>query len=56
VLTAEGIKILASPPQAPAANAIREKITATLRPELSDRALIINEHPATGDDRKPAAP
>ena len=44
VFTAEGIKILASPPQAPAANAIRERITGTLRRELSDRVLIINEH------------
>ena len=44
MLTAEGIKILASPPQAPAANAICDRIIGTLRRELSDRALIINEH------------
>ena len=44
VLTAEGIKIPASPPQAPAANAICQRITGTLRRELPDRVLIINEH------------
>jgi putative transposase len=44
VFTAEGIRILASPPQAPRANAIRERIIATLRRELFDRLLIVNEH------------
>jgi hypothetical protein len=44
VLTAEGIRILLSPPQAPRANAICERITGTLRRELLDRLLIINEH------------
>jgi hypothetical protein len=34
VLTAEGIRILASPPQAPRANAIREPIIGTLRREV----------------------
>ena len=44
VLTAEGIRILASPPQAPRANAICERIVGTLRRELLDRLLIVNEH------------
>jgi putative transposase len=41
---AEGIRILASPPQAPRANAICERIIGTLRRELLDRLLIVNEH------------
>jgi putative transposase len=36
VFTAEGIRILASPPQAPKANAICERIIGTLRRELLD--------------------
>ena len=44
VLTAGGIRILASPPQAPRANAICERLVGTLRRELLDRILIINEH------------
>ncbi len=44
VFTAEGIRILASPPQAPGANAICERIIGTLRRELLDRVLIVNEH------------
>ncbi|HYB15207.1 MAG TPA: integrase core domain-containing protein [Streptosporangiaceae bacterium] len=44
MFTAEGIRILASPPQAPRANAICDRIIGTLRPELLDRVLIINEH------------
>jgi putative transposase len=44
VLTANGIRILASPPQAPRANAICERITGTLRRELPGRLLIVNEH------------
>jgi transposase InsO family protein len=44
VFTAEGIKILASPPQAPRANAICERIIGTLRRELFDRLLIVGEH------------
>ena len=44
VFTAEGIRILASPPQAPRANAICERLVGTLRRELLDRILIINEH------------
>ena len=44
MFTAEGIRILASPPQAPRANAICERIIGTLRRELLDRLLIVNEH------------
>jgi transposase InsO family protein len=44
VFTAQGIRILPSPPQAPRANAICERITGTLRRELLDRLLIVNEH------------
>jgi putative transposase len=44
VFTAEGIRTLRSPPQAPRANAIGEKITGTLRREVPERLLIVNEH------------
>ena len=44
VFTAEGIRILASPPQAPRANAICGRVIGTLRRELLDRLLIVNEH------------
>ncbi len=44
VFTAEGIRILASPPQAPRAKAICERIIGTLRREVLDRLLIVNEH------------
>jgi putative transposase len=43
VITAEGIRILRSPPQAPRANAICERIIGTLRRELFDQLLILNE-------------
>ena len=43
VFTADGIRILASPPRAPRANAICERILGTLRRELFDRLLIVNE-------------
>jgi putative transposase len=43
VFQAEGVRILASPPQAPRANAICERIIGTLRRELFDRPLIVNE-------------
>ena len=43
VFQAEGIRILASPPQAPKANAICERMTGTLRRELSGRVLIVDE-------------
>jgi transposase InsO family protein len=44
VFSAEGIRILASPPQTPRANAICEKMTGTLRRELLDQMLIVSEH------------
>jgi putative transposase len=44
VFTADGIRILASPPQAPRANAICERVIGILRRELFDRLLIANEH------------
>ena len=44
VFQAEGIRILASPPRAPRANAICERMIGTLRRELLDRLLIVNEH------------
>jgi transposase InsO family protein len=44
VFIAEGIRILASPPQAPRANAICERVIGTLRREVLDRLLIVNEH------------
>jgi len=43
VFTAAGTRILASPPQALRANAICERIIGTLRRELLDRLLIVNE-------------
>jgi putative transposase len=43
VFTAAGIRILASPPQTPRASAIREWMIGTLRRELFDRSLIVNE-------------
>ena len=43
MFTAEGIRILASPPQAPRANAVCERMIGTLRRELFDRLLIVNE-------------
>jgi putative transposase len=44
VFTAARIRILASPPQAPRAKAICERIIGTLRRELFDRSLIVNKH------------
>jgi hypothetical protein len=43
VFTVEGVRILASPPQAPRANAICERVIGTLRREVLDRLLIVNE-------------
>ena len=43
VFTAEGARIPASPPQAPGANAVCERMIGTLRRELFDRLLIVNE-------------
>jgi putative transposase len=44
VFQADGIRVLASPPQAPRANAICERMIGTLRRELFDRLLIVSEH------------
>jgi putative transposase len=44
VFTADGIRILPSPPRAPRANAVCERIIGTLRREFLDRLLIVNEH------------
>jgi putative transposase len=43
VFAAQGIRILASPPRAPRANAICERMIGSLHRELLDRILIINE-------------
>jgi putative transposase len=43
VFAAEGVRILVSPPQAPRANAICERLIGTLRREVLDRMLIVNE-------------
>ena len=43
VFAADGIRMLTSPPRAPRANAICERMIGTLRRELLDRVLIINE-------------
>ena len=43
VFAAEGIRILISPPRAPRANVICERMIGTLRRELLDRILIVNE-------------
>jgi putative transposase len=44
VFTAEGVRILASPLQAPRANAVCERMIGTLRRELFDWVLIVDEH------------
>jgi putative transposase len=44
VFTTDGIRILTSPPRAPQANAICERMIGTLRRELIDRILAVNEH------------
>jgi transposase InsO family protein len=43
VFTAEGIRILANPPQAPRANAICERLVGTWRRKLLDGVLILGE-------------
>jgi putative transposase len=43
VFAAEGVRILACPPQAPRANAICERLIGTLRREVLDQLLIVNE-------------
>jgi putative transposase len=48
VFAAEGIRILRTPPQAPRANAICERTVGTLRRELLDHVLIVNERHCVG--------
>jgi putative transposase len=43
VFEACGLRVLRSPPQAPRANAICERVIGTLRRELLDHVLIVNE-------------
>jgi putative transposase len=43
VFHACGIEIITTPPQAPRANAICERLVGTLRRELLDRTLIVNQ-------------
>jgi putative transposase len=43
VFAAEGIRILTSPPRAPRANTLCERMSATLHRELLDPILIVNE-------------
>ncbi len=43
VFAADDIRILTSPPGAPRANAICERFSGTLRRELLDRVLVVNE-------------
>ena len=43
VFAAEGVRIILGPPQAPRANAICERIVGTLRREVFDRLLVLNQ-------------
>lgn len=43
VFAADDVEIVLSPPQAPRANAICERVVGTLRREVLDRLLIYNE-------------
>jgi hypothetical protein len=42
VFRADGVRIIKTPPQAPRANAICERVVGTLRREVLDRTLILN--------------
>jgi transposase InsO family protein len=43
VFAAEGVQIVLSPPRAPRANAICERVVGTLRREVFDRLLLVNQ-------------
>jgi len=43
VFGAQGVRIVLSPPQAPRANAICERVVGTLRREVFDRLLVVNQ-------------
>lgn len=43
VFAAEGVRVILSPPQAPRANAICERLVGTLRREVFDRLLVLNQ-------------
>ncbi len=43
VLADAGVEVVTTPPQAPRANAICERLVGTLRRELLDRVLILGE-------------
>ena len=43
VFRADGLRIIKAPPQAPRANAICERMVGTLRREVLDQMLILNE-------------
>jgi putative transposase len=43
VFRAADIQIITAPPQAPRANAICERLVGTLRREILDRTLVVNE-------------
>jgi putative transposase len=53
VFTADSIRILTSPPQAPRANAICERMIGTLRRELRDRILIVNDTGRSDNSHRP---
>jgi putative transposase len=48
VVAAAGMQILTTPVQAPRANAIAERFVGSLRRELLDRILILNQRHAAG--------
>jgi len=44
VLSDEGVQVVKIPPQCPRANAYAERFVGTVRREVTDRLLILNEH------------
>ena len=55
VFQADGIRILASPPQAPRANATCERLVGTLRTKILDHVMILGATPARRPGRIPGA-